>query len=97
MEGTGVELFRMLQEGVPTIEEFLEQNMQLSLIHIWSEQSGGAGPYCGKSIRGHCTSVFKYFLSAGSLSEVLAYIASKGRKLFCQLQGVDTGRISEGD
>ena len=52
---------------------------------------------CGKSIRGHCTSVFKYFLSAGSLSEVLTYIASKGRKLFCQLQGVDTGRISEGD
>ena len=28
LEGTGVELFRMLQEGVPTIEEFLEQNMQ---------------------------------------------------------------------
>ena len=25
---TGVELFRMLQEGVPTIEEFLEQNIQ---------------------------------------------------------------------
>ena len=28
LEGTTVELFRMLQEGVPTIEEFLEQNMQ---------------------------------------------------------------------
>ena len=28
LEGTCVELFRMLQEGVPTIEEFLEQNMQ---------------------------------------------------------------------
>lgn len=28
LEGTGVELFRMLQEGVPTIEEFLEQNIQ---------------------------------------------------------------------
>lgn len=28
MEGTTVELFRMLQEGVPTIEELLEQNMQ---------------------------------------------------------------------
>ena len=28
LEGTTVELFRMLQEGVPTIEEFLEQNME---------------------------------------------------------------------
>ena len=28
LEGTTVELFRMLQEGVPTIEELLEQNMQ---------------------------------------------------------------------
>ena len=28
LEGTGVELFRMLQEGVPTIEEFLEQNIK---------------------------------------------------------------------
>ena len=36
-------------------------------------------------------------LEPGSLSEVLTYIASKGRKLFCQLQGVDTGRISEDD
>ena len=42
----------------------------------------GLAPTAAKSIRGHCTSVFKYFLSAGSLSEVLAYIASKGRKLF---------------
>lgn len=27
LEGTGVELFRMLDEGVPTIEDFLAQNM----------------------------------------------------------------------
>ncbi|NLL78991.1 MAG: aminopeptidase P family protein [Clostridiales bacterium] len=27
LEGTGVTLFRMLDEGVPTIEEYLEQNM----------------------------------------------------------------------
>lgn len=28
LEGTGVELFRMLDEGVPTIEDFLAQNME---------------------------------------------------------------------
>lgn len=28
LEGTGVELFRMLDEGVPTIEDFLAQNMK---------------------------------------------------------------------
>ncbi len=28
LEGTGVELFRMMNEGVPTIEEFLKENMQ---------------------------------------------------------------------
>ena len=28
LEGTGVELFRMLDEGVPTIEEFLMKNME---------------------------------------------------------------------
>ncbi|MCM1217403.1 MAG: aminopeptidase P family protein [Lachnospiraceae bacterium] len=28
LEGTGVELFRMLDEGVPTLEDFLEQHME---------------------------------------------------------------------
>lgn len=28
LSGTGIDLFRMMEEGVPTIEEFLKQNMQ---------------------------------------------------------------------
>lgn len=46
---------------------------------------GRSGPYGGKSVRGHCTSVPEYFLSSGSLSEVLSDSEGKGRKLFCQL------------
>ncbi len=34
LEGTGVELFRMLDEGVPTIEDFLAQNMKIGRAHV---------------------------------------------------------------
>lgn len=45
----------------------------------------GLAPTAAKCVRGHCTPVPEYFLSSGSLSEVLSDSEGKGRKLFCQL------------